>query len=43
MKNLLQANPHNEQIHDVFSTTQTILTNKMQQNLDEQAHEARAR
>ncbi len=43
MKSLLQADPRNKQNYDAFSTTQTILTDGMQQNLDEQAHETRAR
>ncbi len=42
-KSLLQADPHNKQTYDAFSTNQIILTNKMQQNLDEQSHEAKAK
>jgi hypothetical protein len=40
MKSLLQVDPCNKQIRDVFSTTQIILVDKMQQNLDEQDHKA---
>jgi hypothetical protein len=42
-KNFLQSNPCNTQIHNALSTTQTILVDEMQQDLDEQAHKARAK
>ncbi len=43
MKSLLQTYLRNKQNYDAFSTTQTILTNEMQQNLYEQAHKTRAK